>query len=129
MKRYRKFPGTESQYTVLHAWIRKQLGTPQQCENCGTTDAARFEWANVDGLYQKKIEGWKRLCPPCHRYMDRGINYWYDEFCLHGHRLTVNNLYLKHTKLSLAGRCLECRQCREVSRAKYESKKRLELVT
>ncbi len=57
-------------YQGIHAWVRKMLGRPSLCEDCGTTVAKRFEWANISGQYLRDLSDWKRLCPKCHHKMD-----------------------------------------------------------
>jgi len=59
-------------YGGVHDWIRKKYGTPSKCEECGTTESKRFEWANITGNYNRDIKNWKRLCVKCHRIRDLG---------------------------------------------------------
>lgn len=59
--------GDKVGYSGLHDWIRKQLGTPNRCEKCGTTKARRYEWANISGKYKRDLSDWCRLCVSCHR--------------------------------------------------------------
>jgi hypothetical protein len=59
--------GDEVGYSALHAWVRKVLGTPKECWECGTTTAGRYEWANVSGEYKREVGDWARLCVSCHR--------------------------------------------------------------
>jgi hypothetical protein len=54
-------------YSGLHVWIRKQRGTPSVCEECGDTNAKRYEWANISGDYLRDISDFRRLCVSCHR--------------------------------------------------------------
>src|SRR2546423_10956461 len=62
----KSWKGDKVGYTALHAWIRRQLGTPNVCEHCGTTDAKRYEWANISGQYKRNLFDWIRLCKRCH---------------------------------------------------------------
>lgn len=110
-----------TEYRQLHYWVEEQLGKPSKCEKCETTVAVRFEWANKSGKYLRDITDWIRLCPPCHRRMDKRRDYWRDEFCKHGHRLTLDNIYLKKNKVLPTG-WVECRTCREESRVKWRRK-------
>lgn len=113
----RKFKGTPSEYTILHNWIRLHRGKPKKCENCGTTNEARvYQWANLSGEYKKDLNDWKRLCAQCHSRMDRKSDYWSDEYCRHNHRLTLDNLYLKHDKQLYSGVCIECKKCKLLTR-------------
>jgi hypothetical protein len=59
-------------YYATHDWIARHYGRPQKCENCGTTNAKRFEWANISGEYKRDIKDWKRLCRRCHFEFDGG---------------------------------------------------------
>ena len=52
-------------YGAIHYWIRKKRGIPSWCEHCGKTDG-RFEWANVDHLYNKNPNDYLSLCCKCH---------------------------------------------------------------
>jgi len=62
-----------STYGAIHRWVRRNFGTPSECENCGTLDSKKFEWANLDGKYRLDRSTWMRLCCQCHRRYDRGI--------------------------------------------------------
>lgn len=57
-------------YFALHDWIRRRLGTPSKCENCGTTRHTRYEWANISGEYLRDLTDWVRLCKNCHVLID-----------------------------------------------------------
>jgi len=48
---------------------------PSKCEFCGTTQAKRFEWANIDGEYRRNLDDFIRLCKKCHNDYD-GVNAW-----------------------------------------------------
>lgn len=57
-------------YRSLHAWVRRELGSPDKCYHCGTTekrDIRFFQWANKSHEYQRDLSDWIRLCRPCHR--------------------------------------------------------------
>ena len=62
--------GDKVGYQGVHGWIRKIAGKPSLCENCGTTTAKKFEWANISSEYKRKRDDWKRLCVSCHQAMD-----------------------------------------------------------
>ena len=57
-------------YFGLHSWVIRKLDRPKKCENCKTTKAKRFEWANKSGLYKRDLTDWIRLCTSCHRKYD-----------------------------------------------------------
>jgi len=71
---YSKFNGTISQYKYLHVKVSKTFGRPKLCEDCGTTTAKRYDWANQGNNYGYpyvvKREDWKRLCRSCHQKQD-----------------------------------------------------------
>jgi len=60
-------------YGTLHAWVRRNFGTPSICEHCGDTTSKKFEWANISGKYTMSRKDWARLCCQCHRRYDRGV--------------------------------------------------------
>jgi len=60
-------------YNTLHAWVRRNFGTPSQCEHCGTAESKKFEWANISGQYIQERSDWARLCCQCHRRYDFGV--------------------------------------------------------
>ena len=62
--------GSKVSYQALHSWIRRNKGTPRKCEHCGTTEAKKYEWANIGHTYKRNLNDWIRLCTACHRKMD-----------------------------------------------------------
>lgn len=62
--------GDKVKYSALHDWVSRHKGKPRLCEECGTTEAKKYEWANISGLYRRELEDWKRLCVSCHRKAD-----------------------------------------------------------
>lgn len=93
---------TEVEYVMLHKWVKRQLGRPSVCENCGTTDAKQFDWANISGNYLKDISDWARLCKSCHSLIDKGIS----TTCGRGHPWTPDNMFNRKN-----GR-RDCKTCR-----------------
>jgi len=92
---------TAAQYQRLHYWVRRQLGKPSLCVNCGANEG-RFEWSNVSGDYLKDVTDWQRLCVRCHRLTD------YKNTCVNGlHKLTEDNVYI--TPSSGIRQCLLCK--------------------
>lgn len=58
-------------YHALHRWVQLHRGRPSECEHCGTTDSSKiYEWANIDGLCQRNLDDFLRLCRSCHRKYD-----------------------------------------------------------
>ena len=69
--------GDNITYSGVHKWIRKELGAPSRCWECGTTEAKRFEWANISRRYKRRVDDWKRLCTSCHhKYDDVAAKRW-----------------------------------------------------
>lgn len=67
----------DANYFSIHDWVKIRLGKPSECENCGITDAKKYEWANISGLYLRDLSDWARLCVTCHRLIDgHGYKMW-----------------------------------------------------
>lgn len=62
--------GDKVGYHALHRWVDLHKGKPSKCEHCGTTTAKKFEWANIDGQYNRSLDDFIRLCTSCHRKYD-----------------------------------------------------------
>lgn len=62
-------------YFGVHDWLTRQYGQPKECEQCLTTTAKRFEWANISGEYKRERSDFKRLCKKCHNDFDE-VNAW-----------------------------------------------------
>lgn len=61
--------GDRAKYQALHLRVATLRGKPQQCEECGTTQERRYEWANLTGNYQDVMD-YRRMCVSCHRKFD-----------------------------------------------------------
>lgn len=58
--------GSDAGYAAFHLRIESLRGKPQQCEECGATDATRtYDWACMTGQYDNPSD-YKRLCRSCH---------------------------------------------------------------
>ncbi len=68
--------GDDIGYTALHDWVRKTLGTPNTCEQCGKNGlkGRQIHWANKSGKYLRDVNDWTRLCVKCHQIKDGTIN-------------------------------------------------------
>ena len=67
-----KWNGMDTNYYDIHKWVNKHWGRQSRCDSCKTTTANRFEWANLDGKYDRlKRNSWARLCRSCHTKYDR----------------------------------------------------------
>ncbi len=61
--------GSSAGYAAMHYRVAVIRGKPSICEHCGTRQAKRFEWANVNGHYDDPMD-YKRLCASCHKRYD-----------------------------------------------------------
>ncbi len=52
-------------YKGAHNRVSAARGKPRLCEDCGTTTAPRYDWANLTGKYHDP-QDYARLCRPCH---------------------------------------------------------------
>jgi len=66
-----RWRGDDVGYSGVHIWINKELGKPQECEYCGTTEKRMYHWANISHEYKRDVSDWARLCVPCHSKYDR----------------------------------------------------------
>ena len=54
----------------IHSWMKRTYGSPRKCDECGITNAKRFDWASIDHTYLRNRSKWRRLCRSCHRKYD-----------------------------------------------------------
>ena len=59
-----------SKYSAVHKWMHYHFAKDNICENCGTTESTKYEWANLSGEYKRDISDWAELCVSCHRLID-----------------------------------------------------------
>lgn len=72
------------------AWVELHKGKPSLCEHCGTTEAKKFEWANISKKYKRELDDWIRLCTKCHRKFDgHHIKMWQTRRKLNEQRLSA----------------------------------------
>lgn len=66
---------TESQYVILHRWIRKNRPIPISglCEICNIKPIV--ECANISKKYNRDINDFIWSCRSCHRYIDMNDNW------------------------------------------------------
>lgn len=57
-------------YDDIHDWIRMRCVKKNQCEECGTTKAKRYQWANINHEYRMNEWEWKEMCVKCHSNHD-----------------------------------------------------------
>ena len=73
-ERHPGWKGEEVGYHGLHKWVSRWKGLPSLCDNCGTTQAKRFDWANIDHKYRRVLDDYIRLCAKCHFAHDVKFN-------------------------------------------------------
>lgn len=62
--------GEDVSYQRKHQWVRYWFGEAMECEHCGTTNAKKYDWANISGLYKRDSADYIRLCRSCHKKYD-----------------------------------------------------------
>jgi len=113
--------GDDVSYPALHGWVRRKLGKPNECVECGVTNAKRYEWANISGKYKRDLKDWKRLCASCHRIMDlktTGKSSGYKTHCPKGHEYNEENT-ARHGTTGF----VYCRACNRLRAKRYLSNK------
>lgn len=60
----------DNNYSAVHHWLKKHYGKADHCIIDPSHTSKRFEWANIDGIYEKDIEHFVQLCRVCHARMD-----------------------------------------------------------
>lgn len=68
--KHHAWKGENASYYAIHIWITSQRGRPSVCEHCGILTAKKYEWANIDHRYERKLDQYIRLCTSCHRKYD-----------------------------------------------------------
>ena len=67
-------------YGALHKWVRRILGRPKKCGNCGKVGKENnggkwsIHWANKSLKYARNLTDWIPLCPSCHLKRDSQLN-------------------------------------------------------
>lgn len=62
--------GNDVSYYGLHQWVRRWLGKANKCEFKDETCKGRFEWANIDGKYNRDLNDFISLCKSHHTRYD-----------------------------------------------------------
>lgn len=63
--------GSKAKYHSVHNWIRRNWGSPEECEECGEKRDHKIkknnvEWACLSGKLTREKNNWKKLCRSCH---------------------------------------------------------------
>lgn len=125
-EKHPQWKGDDVGYGQLHTWVRRTLGQPSKCDNCGTTSAKMFDWANKSGEYKRLASDWMRLCRKCHVRYDRVGSISIDGFCAAGHEMSASNIYTRvDYRPSTPNVYEECRVCRDEARHKNRLKRKV----
>jgi len=65
-ERNQNWKGDKVGYDALHDWVKRKKGKAKQCVHCGTKDAKRYEWSNIDHKYRRNVDDFIELCTKCH---------------------------------------------------------------
>lgn len=68
-KKNASWKADRASYAAMHLRVQTARGTPSLCDECGTTESPRFEWASISKRYDD-VNDYKRLCCSCHHKMD-----------------------------------------------------------
>ncbi len=60
--------GDKVGYIALHAWVKKRLIKPKECDNCDRS--IPLDLANISQKYKRDISDWEWLCRSCHMKKD-----------------------------------------------------------
>jgi hypothetical protein len=68
-----RWQGNKITYGTLHEWVYRELGRPDNCEQCGRKEENPYKihWANRSGEYKRELTDWIRLCILCHKKQDK----------------------------------------------------------
>jgi hypothetical protein len=67
-KLLKKWDEYSKDLSYKHKVLRKMYGTPQTCEQCGTTE--NLQWSNKSGEYKEDRNDWQSLCAKHHQHYD-----------------------------------------------------------
>lgn len=114
--KYTSYPGTDQEYARLHAWVKKQLGKPDTCEQCGRSGlyGIAIHWANISGEYKQDASDWARLCAVCHGRFDKPPM----AVCSRGHAFKGDNIYVHPNGSRM------CKECKRLTRKLWRQKQR-----
>lgn len=65
--------GDDATKYAFHRRLYSRFGKPTKCSQCGTTEAAQYDYANLSGRYED-IEDYAPMCRTCHWKYDGKIN-------------------------------------------------------
>lgn len=64
----------DKNYFRVHEWLGRVHGKATHCSINPTHKSKRFEWANIDGIYERDVKHFIQLCRSCHAKMDTRLS-------------------------------------------------------
>ena len=70
-----------NRYCRIHYWVKKRLGYPKECEDCGkigkysSNNRWTIEWSNIDHKYKKTLGDYIGRCSMCHKIYDKNYDF------------------------------------------------------
>lgn len=108
-KDHHLWKGSSASYITQHQWIQRNYGKASKCEDCSTTKAKRYHWANISGRYLRKISDYKQLCVSCHLKFDHSNKH--GDKCRRGHTRPP-----EAERKYPSGKWKQCSQCRRAAK-------------
>lgn len=73
-----RWKGEKVSYNGLHKWVNRNRVKQGKCVKCGTTEAKRYEWANISGKYKRDLGDYRELCSSCNlkEIFQNGFTVW-----------------------------------------------------
>ena len=76
--------GDDASKYAFHRRLYSRFGKPSRCSQCGTTEAAHYDYANLSGLYED-LNDYAPMCRSCHsKYDDKILNISHVREARHG---------------------------------------------
>lgn len=72
---HHNWKGEDVGYSAIHSWVKRKLGKPSKCNECGfiSSNPNKIHWANISHQYKRDVNDWIRLCASCHKKYDLGV--------------------------------------------------------
>lgn len=107
-----------SSYIIgTHNWLKRRLGRPAKCVECGTTEGV--EWANISKTYKRDTSDYQGMCRSCHRKFDLVLA----THCKRGHEYTPENTWIRPPRLSTQNPSRSCRTCARENQLKRKGER------
>jgi len=69
-KYHPSFNGTDSEYVLIHNWIKDTLGKADHCDVADETCSHSFQHSNLSQKYKRDLNDWQQLCASHHKRYD-----------------------------------------------------------